>query len=67
MSDVKNMLLVALAIYAVIATYTCVWIAKSDEAAYAYIQELEEFVEDNGGLDDTVGSGDAYANYYHIH
>lgn len=32
------------------------------DVARAYINELEEQVGDN--LMDTVGSGDAYANYY---
>lgn len=62
--SIKNLLIVFLSVLVLILSVGSNHLLHRSDVAYKYIQELEEYVEDNGGLMDTVGSGDAYADYY---
>jgi hypothetical protein len=62
--SIKNLLIVFLSVLVLILSVGSNHLLHRSDVAYKYIQELEEYIEDNGGLMDTVGSGDAYADYY---
>ena len=62
----KEMLILSLIVSVVLNIFFLYDVHKMiqrSDIARAYINELEEQVGDE--LMDTVGSGDAYANYYH--
>lgn len=62
--SIKNLLIVFLSVFVLILSVGSNHLLHRSDVAHKYIKELEEYVEDNGGLMDTVGSGDAYADYY---
>lgn len=62
--SIKNLLIVFLSVLVLILSVVSNHLLHRSDVAHKYIKELEEYVEDNGGLMDTVGSGDAYADYY---
>lgn len=62
--SVKNLIIVFLVALVVFLSVSNNHLLHHSDNARKYIKELEEYVENNGGLMDTVGSGDAYADYY---
>lgn len=64
LTSVKTLVLVFSIALNIILVWGSNHLMVRSDIAHRYINELEEFVEDNGGLMDTVGSGDAYADYY---
>lgn len=64
LTSMKTLVFIFSLVFNVILGVGAQHLLNRSDIAYKYIQELEEFVEDNGGLMDTVGSGDTYADYY---
>ena len=62
LTSVKTLFVVFLVVLNIILLYGSYHLIIRSDIAYRYIQELEEQVGDT--LMDTVGSGDAYADYY---
>lgn len=62
LTSMKTLFVVFLVVLNIILMYGSHHLIIRSDIAYRYIQELEEQVGDK--LMDTVGSGDAYADYY---
>lgn len=62
--SIKNLIIVFLSVLVLFLSVSINALIHRIDISREYIKELEEYVEDNGGLMDTVGSSDTYANYY---
>lgn len=62
--SIKNLIIVFLSVLVLFLSVSINALIHRVDISREYIKELEEYVEDNGGLMDTVGGSDAYANYH---